>query len=426
MRALVSRMLRSNFLRSLTVLTSGVVIAQMIPLLMLPIYARLFDASIFALQALLLLGFGFLVPIATGFYEWAVPIPRQKRQAHTLATFVVCLSLSVVLLVLGIITLFHDPLAKALNLTALGNWMLAYPLIIFCGAMCNLSNYWMLRQGKYALQSWNRIVLSASTAMVTLGCGLSGMEHGLLVGFVGGFSIGAAFALMQAWRQGLRLRFDLTQSYLAKFLRKYSEFPLYGSLPSSINNLAVQVPLIIITATYTLDATGHYAVARNLLSGGAAILSACIGQLVLKQIADLAQRNERVWPYYIRLVGVVFVLGLLLAAGVYVLGPWFFHLYLGDAWVDSAKLTRTLSFCLVFWLVGPALALAPIALRKLKSVALWQVIYGLLACSLFFVRDLPFDAFIRYVVMLEIFAYALYAFIVSVTMWRFDRTQRTA
>jgi hypothetical protein len=79
---------------------------------------------------------------------------------------------------------------------------------------------------------------------------LGGAIGGLLVGFVGGALVGAIWGMAQAWRDGLRIDWQFPPRYFGTTLVEYREFPLFGSIPSAINNLAAQVPLLVITATF--------------------------------------------------------------------------------------------------------------------------------------------------------------------------------
>lgn len=425
-RSFVQNLIASPFLRNVSVLTLGTLIAQLIPFLVLPLYTRLFNPEIFALQALLQVGMLFFAPLATGYYEWAMPSARHPREARALATVSVVMAAALCLLATAILLLFHARIALAFHLEALGGWIYAYPLIIFATAMSSVANYWLVRMGRFSRQATNRMVLTASVAIIALVLGGLGYRQGLLVGFVGGAVIGGVWAMAQAWHAGLRMEWKLPPRYFWQIFKTYREFPLFGSIPSAINNLAAQVPLLIITATYTLSIAGHYAVARALLSSGVGLISVAVGQVLLKQFSDRLHAGQPLWPYY-RMVSLwVCATGLGLTLAVYAIGPWFFRTYLGAGWSDSAEIIRMLSLNLLFWLLGPAMAMAVVAIRKLRMIALWQLLYGTMAIALLLFRDLPFHDFMHRVVLVEAIAYALYFALMSWTVWRYDQRLKSA
>jgi O-antigen/teichoic acid export membrane protein len=425
-KTLLERVLTSSLLRNITVLATGNIVAQFIPILMLPLFARIYAANMFGMQALLMVGVMFLVPLSTGFYEYAIPTPRSPRHARALATIAFMLSFAFNGLLLLLLLLFKQPISEIFRLQDLGDWIYAYPLLALSASVMSISNYWLLRKGKFYLQSVNKLCMAASTAAIVLAMGLAHIETGLTIGFAGGVSIGALYALWQARRQGLRFEFSAQRMYFLRLMRKYAEFPVFGSLPSSVNNLAAQVPIIIITAHYSLSMTGHYAVARNLLNGGVSLLAVCIGQVILKRFSDLIHAGESLWRHYCIIAGWILLIGVLGTAATYFIGPWFFHLYLGSGWNDSAEIVRILSLNILFWLLGPSLALAAIAIKKLRAIALWQMLHGLMAFGLILFSNRPFDEFIWCAVLFEAFSYALYFIIMTVTVWRYDQARKTA
>ena len=401
-------------------------LAQLIPLLMMPFFTRMFDARVFGLQALLMIGINFMVPISTGFYEYAIPTPRSERKARQLATVAFTLALAANILVALLLLVFKPTLTRMLGLEEMGQWVYAYPLVSFSASLINVSNYWMLRKGKFHLQSLNKICQASSVATIVLALGLLKVSTGLMFGFIAGLTIAALFALRQAYRQKLRFDYTWPIAYYWRMMKQYAEFPIFGSIPSSINNIAAQVPVIVITAHYSLGLTGHYSVVRNLMNAAVSLIAASFGQVILRHFAQKNHEGEQLWPYYIRITGVVIMLGIIATAGTYVLGPWFFKLYLGANWQDSVDIVRMISLCMAFWLMGPALAHAVIAIKRLRAIALWQVLHGTMAFGLTWFSDLPFHEFILRVVIYEAFSYSLYFIIMTATIWRYDHRQKSA
>lgn len=413
----------SSFIRNATVLTTGSFIAQLIPLLFLPMLTRMYGPMIFGVQALLQTGAAFLAPLASGQYEWAIPTPRLKRRAQGIATVAIAMALMVCCITFFVILLLREPILDLFKIHAVGDWIYTYPFLALGVALMNVANYWLLRRGKFMIQSLNKLVAAVSTALIGVFAGLAGITDGLLIGFLGGLIIGAIWSQFQAHRHGLRLVTHEKRDYLVGIAKEYRQFPLYGGLPSAINNFAMQIPLLIIAASYSLDVTGHYAVARNILNGGVTLLAVCVGQVILKHMAERVAAGQRIWPEYCKILGGLIAFGLCMAAGVYVIGPKFFTLYLGEDWSESADITRIFSLNVVFWFVGITAAQVAVAIQKMRVIALWQVMYGTLACSLFLFSHLPFTAFLHHIVVLEIISYTLYTLFVTAVIWRHDRRE---
>lgn len=421
-----SMVYRSSFIRNATVLATGSFFAQAIPLLILPVLTRMFTPALFGIQALLQTGGSFITPIATGQYELAIATPRTARRAQAIATVGLLLTVAVTLVLLGMIALFRDRLLDWFDIDALGFWIYAYPLLVLTLSLINIANYWLLRQGKFLLQTINKMVMAFSTAIIALIMGLLHVPYGLLIGFMGGVSLGACWAMIQATDHRLRLVPHESADYYKRVAKQYVQFPLFGGLPTAFNNFAAQIPLLIITAHYTLDVTGHYAVARNILYGGVHLIALCVGQVLLKHMAERVQNRQPIWGDYCKILAGLIAFGLCMMLGVYIVGPWFFGLYLGSGWSESAEITRILSFNVLAWFVAGTVAQAAIAIQKMKVVALWQVMYGAMACGLILFADRPFHEFMWCIVVLEVTSYTLYLLMVTAVIWRFDHDKRLA
>lgn len=416
MKALLKQAAQSPFLRSVTVLTTGSFIGLLIPLILLPVFTRIYSAELFGIQGILQAGMMILVPLATGYFDWAIPTPKQASDARALAALATLLTLLVSLLTLVIVFCIKDHLIAWLNIPEIGGWIFSYPLIALTVALANIANYWLLRAGKFGAQGTVKIVASVATAVLAYTAYLMEISDGLLVGFVGGFAVGALWGLVLMFRNG----FHIVMPSLA-LARRYRHFPLFGSIPTAIYNLACQLPLLIITATYSLHLAGHYAVMRNILFVGVSLMALCVGQVLLKHIAGLTHDKKPVWPYFLRIAGWLCVFGLALMASVYIVGPWFFQLYLGAGWEDAAEITRALAIATFFWLIGPTLAQAAVAVHKIRAVAAWQILYGLAAPCLFLLADVPFETFLWRYVAFDVIAYSIYAVMMVITMHRYDR-----
>lgn len=426
LRQWIEHIAGSGFVRSVAVLGTGNLIAQAIPFLMLPVYARMYAPEMFALQSLLMVGMLSIVPMATGWYEVAIPSPRHPREARAIATIAATLPLLVSLVALLVISLFRPALATWFNINSLGSWIYAYPLLIYASALCSVANYWLLRAGNHPMQSANRIGLTLTTACIALCLGSLHVTEGLLYGLTCGMMVSAGSGYWLIRRNGFRPEFHLPLRYFLRVMWRYREFPVFAGFPSALNNLAAQVPLLIVTAHYSLATTGHYAVARNLMSSASGLLATVLGQVLLKKIADRMHQQLPLWPYFRTVSLYVGLIGLLLSLGTYFIGPWFFTLYLGNSWTDSAEVIQVLSPTLMFWLLGSGTAMAAVAIKKLRLIALWQVLYLAMASALTLVSNRTFDDFIHYIVLIEVTAYCLYFMMTAHAVWRYDHPRKTA
>lgn len=413
----------SSLLRHIATLTSGSVLAQCIPLLLMVVYARMFSAETFAIQGLLQTCIPIMIPLATAYFEWAIPNPRSHNQARLLASMALSISAALSVLAILIIMLAGDAILTTLNAHAIGLWVFAYAPIILFASLLSITSYWLIRMGKAGALSRCRLFLAVASAAISLAFGYAGNDQGLLIGYVFGMGIAAAYAVMSARAYGFGFA-PLRRRQACSTAKRYRDYPIYGSFPSFMLGLAGQIPLMLITTYYTLADAGHFAVARNILFSGVALISLCIGQVVLKHITDLNNARRPVWPEILRITLWLTAAAAMLSSGIYLIGPLFFRVYLGAEWEDAAMMTRSLSFACFFWLIAPVLSFAVIAQQKIRWVALWQMVYGLvtLPCLLLLTHR-PLMGFVAGYSLYETLAYAGYAILCLIILRRTDRRQ---
>ncbi len=418
---ILQKLRRSGFLQGVTVLMGGTMLVQLVPLLALPVLSRLYSPETFAMLALVMMAASLTAPLSTGYYEQAIAHPRQPGRARMLASIAIWLAASSTLLVVAVLSFTWPLIMRYLTPTASPIWLVALPFALLGGSLGNIANYWLLRAGRHARQSSIRLVHALCNAGLAIALGLAHLPYGLLYAFMLAVSLAACWGMASAYRHGFRLQRLHGRRYALPAMHHYREFPLFGSIPATFNNLALQLPLIAITANYTLAQTGHFSVTRNLLSGSIILASACIGQVLMKHLAARMHRREMLWPFFSKVLLGVGMLGALGGVAIYALGPWFFRLYLGAGWEDSGRILQQLAVSMPFMLLGASLAPALVVTRRLKIMARWQVFYAALSAGLFLCGGLLFGRFIWCVVGMECLAYGLYIPLIAWQIRRFDQ-----
>lgn len=414
----VAKALGSSFIRQGTVLASGTVAANLITLLTLSLFTRLFTPEAFGLQALIILGAMALGTLGTGYYDWAIPTPKTKKQAKELATLALGLAVALGLLGTALLLIFGQSLLQALAMGSVGAWGYVLPWLGIALACYNIGNYWLLRMGDMKHLTQIRFVLPVTNALVSFILGSQGIDAGLVIGVIAGIGLCGAWSLLLATRHGLAFDFTHPRAHYQALASKFREFPLFGSIPATCMLIAGQIPLLVITRAYALDFTGHYAVVRAIIFSGTMMIATAFGQVILKHIADAKNRRDDVWAHYTRMFSLLALLGIFGGVAVFVISPIFFRLYLGESWGEAAHIAQTMAFALPLWLLGISLANAAIALKRLKLIAAWQVCYGIAACYLFTLTHLPFMELVQKIILFEIVAYALYIIASAVSVRR--------
>ena len=175
---------RSDFIRSVTVLGSGTIFAQVITIGASPILTRLYSPTDFALLALFAAFIASITPIICGKYEVAIVVAKTLNQSKDLLgiAFWVAPIISVVLL-FGVF-IFGDLILLFLKAEALVDWIYLLPLaLIFTGIMTALNHY-SNRLHEYQVIARSKMLMAIFSVIFGIGFGLIGYSEGLLISSV--------------------------------------------------------------------------------------------------------------------------------------------------------------------------------------------------------------------------------------------------
>ena len=160
--------LKSDFLKSLVVLLSGTVIAQLLNLAFIPILSRVYTPEEFGVLNFYIQIVTFITAIVTLRLELSLPL--EKHENHRYVLFRYALRWTILL---SIITFLPIIIVLAINdFSYVFNWLLILiPFGVLLHALFNLGMYWQLGRGGFSRISYAKLTRSISINGLKLGFG---------------------------------------------------------------------------------------------------------------------------------------------------------------------------------------------------------------------------------------------------------------
>lgn len=376
MRMLTQLKLRlpaQEFNRNVLTLLTGTGIAQLIPFLLTPVLARLYTPEQFGLFALFLAVASSVSTAATGRYELAIMIPRNDIAAAQVHAVSLLLNLSFCLLLTVGLALLQGRGLVWPGARALAGWLYAVPLAVLLNGL-NLSlTYWCNRQKLFALMARRRIVQSAATAGLQLGCGLLGAAaSGLMLASLAGQLLAATLLGRLVLQRNRLWRHHLRWRRMWAAARRYRNFPYYLVPAHTLSALSSQFPVLFFNAVFGLGSSGLYMLAERVLGAPLSLIAASVADVFRQQISQacLARGNCRE-EFILTLKKLLLVATppfLLLA----LYSPALFVLLFGPQWRLAGEYAQLM--CPMFYLrfVCNPLSVVAIIVQKNRSELLWQ------------------------------------------------------
>jgi O-antigen/teichoic acid export membrane protein len=362
------------FRRNVLTLLGGTAMAQAIPLMAAPVLARIYTPEQFGSLALLLAVANPISLVVCGRYELTVVLPRTDQQANLLGRLSTALAV-VVSLVLGMLVLvFHRPLVEQLGGDP-AHWPLLLSPVLFglMGFFQPLNN-WLIRKQAFKAMGLNKMVQTSGITLVSLALGWWSFQHGLLWGYLAGWSAYVLVAVVQVRRTGFRFRpMDVTAMREAS--REHREFPLYNTLPALMQTLTLSIPVFVMVRLYGEDATGQLNLCRQTVFLPVTFFATTWMQVYTQRASHTVSERASVLPGLRRsLIGLT-SMATLLALALLLAGPFLFTWVFGSEWAEAGRYARILALPIALQFITTPLTVLLPPLGRIKGLSLWQVLY---------------------------------------------------
>lgn len=360
---------RWNPARSIGLLFSGTVAAQLVTLLASPVLARVFPPGDFGVLA----GFVGMVSIGsifvTGRYEWAiVPARSRATSIHVMRlTLLVALAMSVLA---GVLFPFL-PQSAALP----SRMLLALGLSVFMVAAERVISASLTRAGAFRALALNRIIQSGATVALQLVAGMMGLGAW---GLVGGQLLGQAAAMFAA-RRGtdvkriLRLDPRSISVYLslAAKLRRYPMMVLPGSVANEGVN---QLPLFVVLSAYGAESAGLMAMVQRLITAPVSLVATAVGEVFRSEAARSFRERGHCVTVLLRYLSWTAAAAAALSIAMYLVGGRVLAVLFGPQWAGVESIAQVMAV-LMF---GQILALPFAQTSLLAGLQSWDLLWNML------------------------------------------------
>lgn len=372
------------FVRGVSKLVSGAVLAQGLTILLSPILSRIFPPDTFGTLAVFVSIVEVLVVIGCLRYELAIMLPEEDQDAaHLLIASLLFAGMIALLSILGILFL-ADPLLSWLKAPQLKPYLWMVPLATFSGSAYLSLRYWQNRRKAYHLLSVSQVLASGGKNLTQLGSGFAGMANagGLISGQML-YSIVAAISLAIPTWKDLRSSFShIRGRRILELLHRYRKFPLNSTWTALLNTMSTQLPTLLLSRYFNPTVVGYYSFGSRVIQLPMTMLGTAIAQVFYQQAAEAQRAGELsrfVQATFQRLIS----LGLLPFLILTIVGEEAFRLVFGAEWAEAGVLVQIMSLWRYMIFIGsPLSTLFSIFERQEIGLVFGILLFGTRAASL--------------------------------------------
>jgi O-antigen/teichoic acid export membrane protein len=338
-----------SFRRNALVLTGGTLVAQGLPLILYPVFTRMYVPAEFGVFATVSLLASVAAILASGTYEQAILIARSRRVAAHVAAYALYRS-AIVLAVLLVSSIPVAAVSLRLGVdAAVVRWLPAVPLVAAALVLYNGYTEWCVRSRFFGELSRVRIWQTSAIAAARLALGALAPA---INGFVAGDVVGK---LVSAGRCGRMLRKrDAPYLYIHTLARaraaaqRYAHVARYTLPDQLINTLGGSIHVLFFSAAFGTEQLGYIALVLSVMYVPVTVVSSAVKD-VFRQRASVEYASQGTCrPTYVRLLLPLSVLAALGFGTLYLVSPALLPLVLGPGWEVAGEYARILT-PLFFW-----------------------------------------------------------------------------
>lgn len=335
-----------RFFRNVGLLAGASAMGPLVAFAAYPFLTRIFDPGQFGVLGLFEAVLAISLSFCTLRYHLAIPVADDDVDAASLVVVSIASSGAVAVLLAIVLHWTQDFAVSNLRLSSIRHLTWLLPIATFASGSALALAGWHTRRRAFARIAASRICQGLVQVSVQTGVGLMGMlQSGLAIGLVAA-RVAAGLVLCGRTDLGPPMR-RVSWPNLVAATKRHRRLPLISSWSAIINILGQQLSVLIVGASFGVDAVGFYSLAFLVTVGPAHLVSQAIEQSFVARMRD-AEREGRTaalaYSVYRSLVRMGTVPAIVFAA----LAPDLFSVAFGQTWSLAGEFAR--------WLVPSVLA----------------------------------------------------------------------
>jgi len=341
--------LKSNFAKSVVMISSSTIIAQVLNAAFSPIITRIYSPEEYGLLTVYSSVLGLIAVIATLKYEWGIPIAKDKNEAINVMALSFFILTLFSLAVLVTFLLAGKWILNLLNAEALSKYTYLIPIGVFFAGLYNIVLYWGYRNKDFKSISRTKLSQSIVGNGTTIGLGLIGVGPiGLIIGQILKQCAGI-YTLSKSIRNGdERSKKILEKGKLLENAKRYKNFAIFSTPAQLLNTAGTQLPVFFITSLYGSQVLGLYGLANSVVNLPMVLVGQAVGDVFYGEVASIGRDNpKRVKELSKKLLKRLIMVGLVPLLALLFFGPFLFSFVFGSGWYEAGVYAKAIAF-LVF------------------------------------------------------------------------------
>ena len=418
-------LLKSELLRSASILISGTVIAQLISILLQPFLRRFFSPESFGIYSVYLSLIGIITVIASLRFDDAIVLPKTDKESVNVLSLALIFNFLFNLLLFIAVVLKGEKIILFLNLPE--NFPVPVLYIIPLGAFLNNTyqclNYWLIRKKKFYSVSVNKLLRRGAEGISQVSFAIVKLSNALIYSDIIGQSTNVSTVLIQTYRNGLTFKV-VSLDKLKYVFKKYKDFPKFYLIPAFMSTCSYLLPPVFINKFFSSESAGYFDLAKLLLSVPLALVATSFSSVLLQRVSDKFNRRESFMADLKPVIAIVSLISIIEIFSIVLFGEGLFKFIFGATWVFSGEISKILVWSFTFNFIVSTFTTIFVSMRKIRTYSLYQLFYFIAILTLLFFKSLGFVEFLKIYVIIEVTCYCVLTSIMIFIITRYELSLR--
>ncbi len=417
----IKERLKSQYLKSVSVLMTGTIISQIMAFFVSMYMTRLFSEEAIGEYTLFITAVSMFGAVICGRYDMSIVPEKSIEGIYSLVKLSLIVT-SILSIVVGIGYTIYISASEKIEISFFPflSWTI---LLLFLTGLNHIGSAYINKYKEYKLLSKIRIIQEAGRDVVLVGTGL--LKLGAL-----GLIVSQIVSLILCLRtQFKRLSghmgdvFHTPWQQVKKYAAIHKNQPLY-SLPSQfINSFSYSILTLFVGNLFGLQMLAFYSVSYRILGIPITLLSVNISKVFFERAASCYNKGQNFTSIYLKSALLLFILALPLMIILFLFSPTLFGLLYGKGWEISGEMVVPLIPMFYIKLIVGALTPTMIIVNKQRLDMILQLLFVFCVIFVYCISEGSQDIFFFLKCITVGFSaiYLLYFFI----MLRYTRTSQT-
>jgi lipopolysaccharide exporter len=373
----IKKISKHSFVKNVAMVSSGVVVAQLLSILSSPVVSRLFTPENFGVFAILLSTVNILSLITSLAYENAIVLPSKRNSALNLVWLSILLLIIITILISGIVFIFHDDIAKLSNSQVDDYWVFMIPPLVFLKGFIKIINNWATREKKFKNLAINNVIRSSVdiSTKILFGLFIGSFTIGLIGSTFIGMFVSVLYLIYFIFDKGAISYFVKVKTGPVKEVAKeYKKFPLYSSWNQLLNAASKELIVFFLSYFFTPAIVGLYHFSMKVLKQPISFISDSVGRVYYQKAASQYSSKENLSVGLRQTTFGLLAMGIIPFSIIAFFGQEIFAFVFGNEWANAGIYAQILTPWLFFLFINRPAMMIYRVFQKLDILLIYVIL----------------------------------------------------